>query len=75
MGLRRLARQLKAGRRKAALALGYAAYVEAETQAGRKHVGKRAWRETLAGPSTLRVASEWRDGGGAGCAAGRAWSS
>ncbi len=58
MGLRRLARQMRTGRRKAALALGYAAYVEAETQAGRKPVGKRAWRETLAGPSTLRVASE-----------------
>lgn len=46
------------GTAKAALALGYAGYVEAETQAGRKPVGKRAWRETLAGPSTLRVASE-----------------
>ncbi len=43
MGLRRLARQIRAGRRKAALAVGYAGYVEAETLAGRKPVGKRAW--------------------------------
>jgi hypothetical protein len=44
MGLRRLARQLRAGRQKAALAAGYAAYVEAETQAGRKPANKRDWR-------------------------------
>ncbi len=44
MGLRRLARQIKTGRRKAAMAAGYAAYVEAETQAGRKPTSKRDWR-------------------------------
>ena len=44
MGLRRLARQIKTGRRKAAMAAGYAAYVEAEQAAGRVAMGKRAWR-------------------------------
>lgn len=44
MGLRRLARQLRAGRRKAALAVGYAAYVEGERAAGRVPMSKRAWR-------------------------------
>ena len=44
MGLRRLARQLRAGRRKAALALGYAGYVEAAQAAGRAPMSKRAWR-------------------------------
>lgn len=58
MGLRQVARQIRMGRRKAALALGYAVYVEGEQAAGRKPVGKRAWREKLAGPQPLRVASE-----------------
>jgi len=44
MGLRRLARQMTAGRRKAALAVGYAAYVERERVMGRKPVSKRDWR-------------------------------
>ena len=44
MGLRRLARQIRAGRRKAALALGYAGYVEAAQAAGLVVVSKRAWR-------------------------------
>lgn len=44
MGLRRLARQIRAGRRKAALAVGYAGYVEGERAAGRVPMSKRAWR-------------------------------
>lgn len=57
MGLRQIARQIRAGRRKAALALEYAAYVEQENAAGRVAIGKRAWRLALE-KNSLRVASE-----------------
>ena len=46
--LRSMARKIKAGRRKAALALAYAQYAEREERAGREVLSKREWRQRVA---------------------------